>query len=158
MSQDMTQIDDRVIADDTCEVHLFSICLHGNDRREDKREECINHRHRREPSTISTYEPSSLVIVLLASVSDMPHHPIIKLVSEVIDRISIEFNICFFVDSFKSQFIKVAWSSQLLILKHVAHFIVAEYSIFGKTFLFRKDIRFELLILVILLVSLFAVS
>ena len=70
----------------------------------------------------------------------MPHHPIIKLISEVIDRISIEFYICFFVDSFKPQLIKVAWSSQLLILKHVTHFIIAEYRILGKAFLFSKYI------------------
>jgi hypothetical protein len=70
----------------------------------------------------------------------MPHHPIIKLVSEVIDRISIKFNICFFVDSFKPQLIKVAWSSQLLILKHVPNFIVAEYRILGKAFFLSEDI------------------
>ena len=87
----------------------------------------------------------------------MPDHPIIKLVCEVIDRISIEFNICFLIDSFEPQFKQVAWSSQLLILKHITHFIVAEYRILCIVFLFSEDIRLKLLILVILLISLLAV-
>ena len=87
----------------------------------------------------------------------MPDHPIIKLVCEVIDRISIEFNICFLIDSFEPQFKQVAWSSQLLILKHITHFIVAEYRILCIVFLFSEDIWLKLLILVILLISLLAV-
>jgi hypothetical protein len=70
----------------------------------------------------------------------MPDHPIVKLIGEVVDRISIKFNISFLVDSFESQFIQVAWSSQLLILQHVAHFIVAKYCILCIAFLFSEDV------------------
>jgi len=36
VGQNVTQIDDSVITDDACEVHLFSICLNSNNRREDE--------------------------------------------------------------------------------------------------------------------------
>ncbi len=88
----------------------------------------------------------------------MLDHSVIELVSEIVDGVSIKLYICFLVDCFKSQFIQVARSLKLLILEHISHFVVAEDSILGKSLFFSKDVRLELLVLVILLITLLAIS
>ena len=88
----------------------------------------------------------------------MLHHFIVKLISEVVDGISIKLNVGFFIDCFKSKFIKIAWSPQLLILKHVSDFVIAEDGILGELLLLSENLRAELLIIVKLLIILLSIA
>jgi len=45
VGQDVSEIDHSVITDQTGEVHLVPICFDCNCRREDQREQSINHGH-----------------------------------------------------------------------------------------------------------------
>ena len=83
--QDVTQVYHCVVADYPSEVHLLPISLDSHYRGEDQREERVDHGHRWQPRAVPAYVPASLVIVLLAGIGDMPDHPIIKLIGEVVD-------------------------------------------------------------------------
>ncbi len=61
----------------------------------------------------------------------MLNHFLIKLVGEVVDGVSVKLDISLLVESVESQLIEEARPSQLFILKHVSHFIITEYCIFG---------------------------
>lgn len=157
MCEDMSELNDcfSLIANDLLEILLLVIGFDCNLRCKNQRKESIYHRYGWQASAIATEEASSFIIVLLTSVSHVLHHLFIKFVSEIVDGIPIKLNEGILVNSFKSQFIQIARSSQFLILKHFSHFVVTKYCILRNATLIIKDAGLKLgLILILLIIEL----
>jgi len=114
--EDVGETQNGVVTDYTREVELFAICLNSDLRGKEETVDGIDHGDRGKSCWVSANVPTTLVIVVLTGVGYVLDHLLIKLISKVVDRVSIEFNISFLVDGLKPEFIEIARSSELLIL------------------------------------------
>lgn len=87
VSQDVGELDDglSIVTHELAEVLLPSISSHSHLGCEKEAEESIHHGDSRESCTVPANEPSTLVVVVLASIGDMRKHPLLQLVGESID-------------------------------------------------------------------------
>ena len=78
----------------------------------------------------------------------------ISLIGEVIDRVSIEFNVGILIKSLEPQLIQVERPSKLLILQLLLYFLITVEHIISLCLLLSEDLRFELtIVLAFILIS-----